>query len=149
MLVEDILACDLASGSAQVRSTVPRASILYEGHFPGRPLLPGTMQIELMAQTAGVLTLARDGPKRASLLAGVGKARFRREVGPGEVLTSSARMTYDTPRLSVFDCHVEVQGQLCASAEIRLAGGPVQNVELARHMERLMALLETALGARG
>ena len=58
------------------------------GHFPGRPIFPGVLIIEAMAQTAavGVLTAISEPEKRGAYLTGVDKCRFRRPVVPGDQL---------------------------------------------------------------
>lgn len=59
----------------------------FPGHFPGRPTLPGVIMVEALAQVGavGVLTEPRFAGK-IPLLAGVNNAKFRRQVGPGDVL---------------------------------------------------------------
>ena len=60
----------------------------FKGHFPGQPTLPGVLMIEAMAQLAGIALLAgTPRPDRIPLFGGIDKARFRRIVVPGDVLT--------------------------------------------------------------
>ena len=61
----------------------------FNGHFPGLPVMPGVLQIEAMAQAAGILAFFSGGfdpEKQVALLAGVDEARFRRAVVPGDRL---------------------------------------------------------------
>ena len=62
-MVDQIAELDLAAASIRVDSGVPDASPVFEGHFPGHPLLPGVLMIETMAQTGGWLLLATLGFK--------------------------------------------------------------------------------------
>ncbi len=60
----------------------------FSGHFPGRPTLPGVLIVEALAQTAGIAALsAEDFSGKLPLFGGIDKARFRRQVLPGETLT--------------------------------------------------------------
>lgn len=60
----------------------------FQGHFPGRPVMPGVLIIEAMAQTAGVLVFKSGGPvgKTVMYLTGIDEAKFRRPVVPGDQL---------------------------------------------------------------
>ena len=67
-------------------ATVPTASTIFEGHFPGYPLMPGVLLIEAMAQTAGWLVVAANRFERMPFLAAVKDAKLRTFVTPGQVL---------------------------------------------------------------
>ncbi len=60
----------------------------FQGHFPGRPVMPGVLIIEAMAQAAGVLAFKSGGPvgKTVMYLTGIDEAKFRRLVVPGDQL---------------------------------------------------------------
>ena len=81
---------------ANVRATgIKNVSInehYFQGHFPSRPVMPGVLIIEAMAQTAAVLvvhTLGRESEGKLVYFMSVDNARFRRPVFPGEALTVS------------------------------------------------------------
>lgn len=74
--------------------TVGKDEWFFPGHFPGRPTLPGVLMIEALAQLGACAVLA--DPSRAGsipLLAGTDKAKFRRQVTPGEKLSLSVELT--------------------------------------------------------
>ena len=59
----------------------------FTGHFPGRPIMPGVLMVEALAQTAGVAVMTLDEYRgKLGLFAGIDECRFRRMVVPGDVL---------------------------------------------------------------
>jgi 3-hydroxyacyl-[acyl-carrier-protein] dehydratase len=59
----------------------------FTGHFPGRPIMPGVLMVEALAQTAGVAVLTLDAYRgKLGLFAGIDEVRFRRLVQPGDTL---------------------------------------------------------------
>ncbi|MCB0991418.1 MAG: 3-hydroxyacyl-ACP dehydratase FabZ [Acidimicrobiales bacterium] len=65
----------------------------FAGHFPGRPTLPGVLIVEALAQTAGLAAMASPAlAGKIPLFGGIDKARFRRQVVPGDVLVLEATL---------------------------------------------------------
>lgn len=112
-------------------ATLPEASPVFEGHFPGFPLLPGVLMIECMAQAGGWLLLARQGFARMPLLAKVGAAKLRGMLRPGEALTISARLTHDGSGYAVLAGRIDSGGQMAAEAEYTLRTLPFPDAALA------------------
>jgi len=98
----------------------------FNGHFPGKPVMPGVLQIEAMAQLAGLLALktknrsARDGT--LYYLAAVNDVRFRRPVVPGDRLDMRATWSADKRGVVKFDCNASVGDDLACAAEIVIVG---------------------------
>lgn len=94
----------------------------FQGHFPQRPIMPGVLILEAMAQATGLLAFktVERGARRESLyfLVGMDKARFKRPVGPGDQLVLRARLLRSRRGIWVFDCDASVDGNVVASAEI-------------------------------
>lgn len=95
----------------------------FMGHFPGRPIMPGTLILEGMAQTAGILLMQLQ-PKLKSpaqgLLVGVDRARFRHQVVPGDQVVYEARLVKAHGRLYRVEAEAKVEGELVAEAVLSL-----------------------------
>jgi 3-hydroxyacyl-[acyl-carrier-protein] dehydratase len=91
----------------------------FQGHFPSRPVMPGVLIIEAMAQTAAVLVVHTLGPQAEGKLVyfmSVDNARFRRPVFPGDVLHVHVVKQRHRANVWKFEGRAEVRGQLMAEA---------------------------------
>ena len=112
--------------------TMAEASPVFLGHFPERPLLPGTIQTEAMAQAAAVMLRATED-YRASLpiLRGLGRANFYRPISPGSTLTIHAVLMARKPEMGAVICkgQIFVEGALASDAELILSMEPIDKEE--------------------
>ena len=92
----------------------------FPGHFPTKPVMPGVLLIEAMAQATGLLAMeSADVPKEAIYyLVGVDKARFKRPVVPGDQLVFEVEVLKHKREIWVFAAEAKVDGSVVASAEI-------------------------------
>lgn len=92
----------------------------FQGHFPGRPLMPGVLLIEAMGQVGGIVCAQLpEANGRIPLLVGVEKARFRGQVIPGDqVIITAEDLRTRMKRFGIMQTRSEVGGKLVAQAEI-------------------------------
>ena len=97
----------------------------FGGHFPGRPVMPGVMILEALAQAAGILAFKTAGvvpnDKSVFYFVGIDEARFRRPVVPGDQLVLKATLERAIRGIWKFGTIAEVDGKEAASAKMMVA----------------------------
>ncbi len=94
----------------------------FVGHFPGTPIMPGVLILEMMAQAGGVMLLTLDAHKgELAYLVGVEKARFRKTVLPGDTLTAEIVMLKSRSNMGWVKATAHVSGKLVCEAELAFA----------------------------
>ena len=95
----------------------------FNGHFPGQPIMPGVLIIEAMAQATGLLgfrTLSEEPrPDLLYVLAGIDKAKFKKQVAPGDQLILTAEILRHKGSVWIYQAEARVDGKIIASAEIK------------------------------
>ena len=137
-MVDRIAELDTAARTVRADCLVPEASPVFEGHFPGHPILPGVLMIEAMAQTGGWLILAMLRFQRMPFLAQVKEAKLRAFVVPGQALQVEARLLHDGSGYAMAAGSIASGGRKVADAEITYRVVPFPNETLRAQM------LETA-----
>ena len=121
LLVDEIV--ELVAGQRAVgRYHVDPESWYLRGHFPGRPIMPGVLQVEALAQVGAVCGLASPAfAGRLALFAGIDDVRFKRIVVPGDTLTLECQITRLRGPIGKADATASVEGELACRAALTFA----------------------------
>jgi 3-hydroxyacyl-[acyl-carrier-protein] dehydratase len=117
-LIDRIVELDLDARTIKAHAQVPQTSTIFEGHFPGHPLMPGVLLIESMAQASGWLIIGMTGFERMPFLAAVKSAKLRTFVSPGQVLLLTASILHEGSGFAVTRATVAADGKTVADSEI-------------------------------
>ena len=94
----------------------------FQGHFPDLPVMPGVLILEALAQASGLLALSnpewRPDNESLYLFVGIDKARFKRQVSPGDQLTLDVRLKRHKQGYGVFNATALVGEEVAATAEL-------------------------------
>lgn len=93
----------------------------FQGHFPGQPVMPGVLQIEAMAQAAGLIMLGRaaiDEAPKVVFFMSADNVKFRKAVTPGDTLEIRAKLTKIRGRIAAAECECLVNGETVSSADL-------------------------------
>lgn len=125
LLIDRITVCRPGKSITALKNVTINEPV-FQGHFPGRPIMPGVLVIEAMAQAGGVLshvTLGDVDPKPLFFLAGVNNARFRRTVLPGDQIVIQVDVEKIKRGIWFYKCCATVDGQVAVAADITCAPG--------------------------
>ena len=147
-LIDRIVDLNLADRKITCEATVPTASTIFEGHFPGYPLMPGVLLIEAMAQTSGWLVVAANRLERMAFLASVKEAKLRTFVLPGQALTVTSHLSHEGSGYAVLDAKIKCDGKAVADATITLRVLDFPNAEVANEMRKLADKIGLKIEAR-
>lgn len=114
--VSRVVSCEPGATIVAELDVVPELD-LFRGHFPMHPVLPGVILMEALAQAACIcILMGRDQAGVIGFLTGIDKAKFRRQVLPGDKVTLKATIVKSSSRMCVAEVEASVDGALCASA---------------------------------
>ncbi|ABD08050.1 3-hydroxymyristoyl-acyl carrier protein dehydratase [Rhodopseudomonas palustris HaA2] len=136
-LIDRIADLRLEQRSITVEALVPQTSTIFEGHFPGYPLMPGVLLIETMAQTSGWLLIALMQFQRMPFLAAVKEAKMRSFVTPGEMLSVDATVVHEGSGYTMTEANIRSGGKLACNAALTFRHVPFPHPDLRGHMETM------------
>ena len=120
----------VAPETLTAEAMVPEQSPVFEGHFPGHPLVPGVLLVETMAQASGYLLMSRNGFTRMPFLAAVREAKLRSWVTPGAALTVEATLVHEGSGYAITAGRISADGKRICDAELMLRTLPFPAPEL-------------------
>uniref|UniRef100_H5SFH2 3-hydroxyacyl-[acyl-carrier-protein] dehydratase FabZ n=2 Tax=Candidatus Bipolaricaulota TaxID=67810 RepID=H5SFH2_9BACT len=118
LLVDRVL--EWGDGRVRALKNVTHNEPFFMGHFPERPIMPGVLILEGMAQTVGLL-ISREQPGQSGYLVGVDRARFRRPVQPGDQIVYDAELERGRAGFYRARVHASVNGAPVAEAVLSVA----------------------------
>src|SRR5437763_2346737 len=110
-LIDRITDLNLVKQTITVEAQVPQHNTIFEGHFPGYPIMPGVLLIEAMAQTSGWLLVAINKFERMPFLAAVKDAKLRTFIGPGERIEIAANIMHEGSGFAMTRASIEAGGK--------------------------------------
>lgn len=121
LLIDEVIA--LEPGKKCIAITyIKENDFWFEGHFPGYPVTPGVLMLEMLAQTGGVCASSLPENKgKIGLFAKIDKAKFRRQVLPGEVLTLTVEIIRMKANVCIAKAVATVDGETAVTAELTFA----------------------------
>jgi 3-hydroxyacyl-[acyl-carrier-protein] dehydratase len=133
-LIDRIVDLDVGGKKIVVEAQVPKQSTIFEGHFPGYPLMPGVLLIESMAQASGWLLLGLLKFERMPILAAVKEAKVRGSVFPGDLISIEAALTHEGSGYAVTEAKIRVDGKLRANSALTFTLIPFPNSDMRGYM---------------
>lgn len=122
LLVDRVLDIDLQAKTIRAIKNVTVNEPCFTGHFPNRPVFPGVLMLEALAQSCALLSFETEGmsldDESVFYFVGIDGARFKRPVEPGDQLMLHASMDRSRGGIYKFNTHADVDGEMAAEAQI-------------------------------
>lgn len=146
-MIDAVEALDVDGGSIIAMAEVPMESPVFEGHFPGSPLVPGVLLIETMAQASGFMLLSRLKFEKMPFLANVTSAKMRTFVEPGQLLQVRAKLEHDGSGFAATSAQIFRDGKKLCDSKLMFRIMPFPNNTLKDNMlERYSQISQNSSG---
>ena len=123
-MVDRIIELDMEAGRVVGIKNVTNNELYFQGHFPGNPVMPGVLQMEAMAQVAGVMLNARDGNQgKTAYFMSMNNVKFRKMVVPGDQLRIEVEPVRMRSRMATVRGKAYVGDDLVSEGELTFGYG--------------------------
>ena len=140
-LIDRIIDIDIAARGIRAEATVPSQSTVFEGHFPGHPLMPGVLLLEAMAQTSGWLIIALTKFTRIPFLAAFKDAKLRSFVTPGTSLWLGATLLHEGSGFAMTRAEIRVDQKITCTAQITFRVVEFPSADFRASMEKFASAI--------
>lgn len=137
LLVDRVISVTPAKSSkskeGQVVEAIKNVTVneeFFNGHFPERPIMPGVLILEAMAQVGALANHSPDDPELEFMIASVSHAKFRKSVVPGDQLLLRGEILKDRGKIKCIQCSAKVDGEIVAEAEVLAVAQPRPKAEV-------------------
>jgi UDP-3-O-[3-hydroxymyristoyl] N-acetylglucosamine deacetylase/3-hydroxyacyl-[acyl-carrier-protein] dehydratase len=125
LLVDRVMSIDPEKRTIRCLKNVSVNEPFFQGHFPGKPVMPGVLQLEGMAQSGGLLLFNVLPPEKVenklALFMSIDKVKFRQPVLPGDAIIYEVTLTKEKFNINYFDCKAYVNGKLVSQCSLSAA----------------------------
>ena len=122
LLVDRVLDIDMQAKTIRAIKNITVSEPCFTGHFPLRPVFPGVLMLEALAQACALLSFETEGialdDESVFYFVGIDGARFKRPVEPGDQLILHSALERARGGIYKFNCHADVDGDVAAEAQI-------------------------------
>jgi 3-hydroxyacyl-[acyl-carrier-protein] dehydratase len=146
-LIDRVAELNLKELTIRVEANVPTESTIFEGHFPGRPLMPGVLLTEAMAQASGWLIIAHTKFEKMPFLAALKEVKFRTFVTPGTALMIDAKLLHEGSGFAITEAKISADGKPICNAEITFRVMDFPKGEFFASMQEVAARIELPVEA--
>ncbi len=121
LMIDKVISLQQGKSIVAVKNTTINEPF-FQGHFPSYPVMPGVLILEALAQAGGILAYKTEGDDdlkdKLTYFMGIDKARFRKPIFPGSTIILNVELIKKKQFVWVFGGKAEVEGKLCAEAEL-------------------------------
>jgi 3-hydroxyacyl-[acyl-carrier-protein] dehydratase len=130
LMIDKVLSLEKGKSITAIKNTTINEPY-FQGHFPSYPVMPGVLILEALAQAGGILAYKTeeddDLKNKLTYFMGIDKAKFRKPILPGSTIVLNVELLKRRQFVWVFSGKAEVEGKLCAEAELMASFLPKQD----------------------